>query len=76
MLQKQSKDLGLSLRCLRVVFEKKKKQKQEPSSDSIACLDELKVGMQLSWAWARYCSMKLWPSIYDAKYEPDPSSSS
>ena len=27
----------------------------------------------ISWALSRYCSMKLWTSIYHAKYEPDPS---
>ena len=26
------------------------------------------------WVWARYCSMKLWPASYHAKYEPDLSS--
>ena len=54
------------------------------SSNSIVCLDELKGGggcnvksvalIFRSWVWARYCSMKLWPSIYHAKPEPDPSS--
>ena len=24
------------------------------------------------WAWARYCSMDVWTSIYRAKDEPDP----
>ena len=55
---------------------------QELSSESIARLDELKRGRNVkpvalifrSWVWARYSSMKLWPSIYHSKYEPDPSS--
>ena len=50
-------------------LRKIKVKKQELSSDSIACLDELKGGCNVksvalifrSWVWARYCLMKLWP---------------
>ena len=73
--------LGQTLWCLELFLNRKKKKtktraviRQHNSPGLVERWDAALIFRP--WVWARYCSMKLWPSIYDAKYEPDPSSSS